>query len=265
MIEHIIRVLQERNARERVFPRGLIESHTTSAVLFLLGQHRNNDIDSAEPCIVLNKRSAKVKQPGDLCFPGGRVAPRLDSCLSRLLALPFLPLARWPHWPEWRDLRQQEARYLALLFAASMRESLEEMRLNPLGVKFLGPMPSESLVMFPRVIYPMVGWIPWQRHFLPNWEVEKVIRISLRDLLNPDHYACYRLNFATPHIGRHGAAQDFPCFLYENRMEKEVLWGATYRIVMVFLELVFGFRPPEIVSLPLVYGSLNENYLTASR
>ena len=69
------------------------------------------------------------------------------------------------------------------------------MRLNPLGIQFLGPLPSESLVMFHRVLYPMVGWIARQRHFFPNWEVEKIIRVPLEDLLQPENYACYRINF----------------------------------------------------------------------
>jgi hypothetical protein len=33
---------------------------------------------------------------------------------------------------------------------------------------------------------------------------------------------------------------------------------------MVFLEIVFGFKPPAIESLPVVYGSLSENYLTGN-
>lgn len=263
---HIIRVLQERNTLEHVFPKGISGSAATSAVLLLLGQHCQKNGLSPEPCLVLNKRSTKVRQPGDLCFPGGRIAPRLDSYLGRLLSLPFFPLGRWPHWSDWCDVRRPESRRLALLFAAGIRESLEEMCLNPLGVKFLGPMPSQSLVMFPRVIYPMAGWITRQRCFLPNWEVEKIVRISLRDLLNPDYYACYRLYFGTFYAnGQNGTTQDLPCFLHKKQEEKEILWGATYGIVMVFLELVFGFRPPDIGSLPVVYGSLDENYLTGSR
>ena len=266
LTEHIIRVLQERNSRERIFPRATIELQTTSAVLFLLGRHFRNNKDPAEPSIILNKRSPKVKQPGDLCFPGGGVAPRLDSYLSKLLTLPFFPLARWPYWSKWRDQGQRESRNLALLFAASIRESLEEMCLNPLGVKFLGPMPSQNLVMFPRVIYPMAGWITRQTRFLPNWEVEKIVRISLRDLLNPDYYARYRLDFGPLYTnGKNGTTQDFSCFVHKEQEENEILWGATYRMVMVFLELVFGFSPPDIESLPVVYGALDKNYLTGSR
>ena len=232
-----------------------------SAVLFLIGQRCDTKGHSPEPCIVLNKRSLKVKQPGDLCFPGGSVAPRLDHHFARLLRLPLFPLARWPYWSRWRDLRRGEARLLALLLATSLRESLEEMRLNPLRVRFLGPMPSQNLRTFRRIIYPMLGWISGQRRFFPNWEVEKIVYIPLNNLLDSDNYGCYRLRIETGDgKTRKVDMNDYPCFRHQDQDGNEVLWGATYRIVMAFLELVFGFKAPDIKSLPVVYGTLNENY-----
>jgi hypothetical protein len=111
----------------------------------------------------------------------------------------------------------------------------------------------------------MVCWIGRQKRFFPNWEVERVVHIPLRNLLNPSHYARYRL-----HIGRsnkngsHPNMKDYPCFVHKYPDGHEVLWGATFRITMVFLEIVFGFKPPAIESLPVVYGSLAENYLTGN-
>jgi len=146
-----------------------------------------------------------------------------------------------------------------------LRESLEEMRLNPLLVKFLGPLPPQRLEMFHRVIYPMAGWITGQKRFFPNWEVEKIVYIRLRDLLNEDRYACYRLQMETRQNSKgNGITQDFPCFLHQNRYEREVLWGATYRIITVFLELVFGFSPPPMENLPVIEGALADNYLTGT-
>ena len=188
--------------------------------------------------------------------------PRLDFYLSKLLALPPFPLFRWSGWTEWCQERQREARRLALLLATSLRESFEEMRLNPLGEKFLGPLPSQDLWMFQRVIYPMVGWVAHQRRFIPNWEVEKIVCIPLGQLLNSESYACYRLSLPGRGGNRHGGhPQDFPCFVHHGENEEEHLWGATFRIVMAFLELVFGFTPPPIESLPVIEGSLDETYL----
>ena len=211
-----------------------------------------------EPCVLLNKRSVKVKQPGDLCFPGGRVSQPLDSLLSRFLRMPFLALARWPYWQAWKTTKGAEAGRLSLLLAASLREAFEEMRLNPLGVRFLGPMPSQGLVMFRRVIYPMVGWLPHQKRFLPNWEVDRIVFVPLRRLLEPNRYGVYRLQYRG--YRPPGAPRDFPCFLHEDESGSEVLWGATYKIIMVFLEMVFGFKPPDGPGLPVVEGNLEKGY-----
>jgi hypothetical protein len=265
LIDHVADVLNNKSRGLPFFPGGISESAAASAVLFPLSRRQDGRGPSPEPCIIFNKRSQKVKQPGDLCFPGGRIAPRLDLWISKLLTIPFFPLARWSYWSLWRTRRPRQARRLALLFATSLRESFEEMRLNPLDVNFLGPLPSQSLVMFERVIYPMVAWIPRQRRFFPNWEVEKIVRIPLRNLLNPESYACYRICFQSGKAQtRKGGTQDFPCFLHEDHDEREVLWGATYRIVMVFLDLIFGFRPPDTRSLPVFHGSLDEHYYGAA-
>jgi len=258
----IMEVMHQRDPGECVFPRRVSRSVSSSAVLFLLAFRRDGRDPGITPCVVLNKRSRWVRQPGDLCFPGGSVSPRLDAHLGRILQWPFFPLARWPYWPDWRRTRPRESRRLALLLATSIRESLEEMRLNPLDIRFLGPMPSQDLPMFNRVLYPMVGWINRQRRFFPNWEVERVLYVPLRELLDPGRYARYRLRFdARPDDPRHGTVQDFSCFLHRGKRGEEILWGATYRIVMGFLAIVFGFRPPPLEGLPVVSGVLDGDYL----
>jgi hypothetical protein len=125
-------------------------------------------------------------------------------------------------------------------------------------------MPSESLWMFRRILYPMVAWINRQKRFLPNWEVEKIVYIPLRELLNPEAYACYRLLFKG--AGERGGdyVQDFPCFRHRKDGEEEVLWGATFRIVASFLQTVFGFRVPFTDSLPVITKTLDERYWNGS-
>jgi hypothetical protein len=171
----------------------------------------------------------------------------------------MLHLSRWPHWPHWRKTRPRDAKRLRLLLATGVRESIEEMRLNPFGLDFLGPLPAQSLVMFQRVIYPMVVWVSGQKRFYPNWEVEKIIYIPLRDLLDPAGYAQYQLRFETQ--SSPARVKPFPCFRYQKENESEVLWGATYRITAVFLDYVFGFVPPDLNSLPEIHGSLSRSYL----
>jgi len=233
------------------------EGSKSSAVLFLLGG------EGAEPCLILNKRSRRVKQPGDLCCPGGSISPRVDGLVGKLLGLPLLPLGSWPPYRGWRRSAPADARRLALLLATSLRESFEEMRLNPLGVRFLGPLPAQRLVMFRRIIYPMAGWVAGRQKFVPNWEVEKIVPIPLRCLLDPARYVRYRLQISAAVATRFkGRTEDFPCFVFGAGDGRELLWGATFRVVMVFLELVFGFRPPDPERLPVVSGRIRRHYLT---
>lgn len=264
-IERTTHSLHKKNCRDPIFSEGIKDSAISSAVLFLLGLYSEEKRSALKPCLILNKRSLKVKQPGDLCCPGGSISSPLDSILAKLLYVPGSPLTRWPHWSRWHKHHSYEAQSLALLFATCLRESVEEMRLNPLGVRFLGPLPSQQLVMFRKVIYPMVSWIGRQKRFFPNWEVERVVHIPLQNLLNPSHYARYRLHIGMSNKNNsHPSMKDYLCFVHKYPDSHEVLWGATFRITMVFLEIVFGFKPPAIESLPVVHGSLAENYLTGN-
>ena len=158
--------------------------------------------------------------------------------------------------------RSKEADILRVLFFTSLREGFEEMRLNPFGVRFLGPLPIQRLVMFGRVIYPMVGWVSRQQRFKINWEVEKIVSIPLRELLDLGKYVRYQLEMKDSNA-ENGSQQvyDAPSFLYQNKQETEVLWGATCRITLNFLELMFGFEVPTDGSLPVRRGIMDERYL----
>lgn len=261
---HVVRVLHEQSQTRRLFPKGVSGAVTSSAVLFLLSPGCS-ERKPPVPCVVLNKRSTRVKQAGDLCFPGGSIASGLDPWVARCLRLPLSPLTRWPYWHSLRQERPRQAKRLSLLLATGIRESVEEMRVNPFGLTFLGPMPAQSLVTFRREIYPMVTWMGRQHHFWPNWEVAEVVHIPLEDLLDTGNYACYRLKMGGGiGNGRSGEWQGFPCFVHRHSNGQDVLWGATFRIVMVFLEVVFGFQSPGVAGLPIVEGDLSEGYFGSS-
>ncbi|RPJ72426.1 MAG: hypothetical protein EHM15_09300 [Desulfobacteraceae bacterium] len=233
-----------------------------SAVLLLLSTCRSGPGPSSEICLVLNQRSPQVRQPGDLCCPGGSVAPRVDGALARLLAWPFLPLGRWPFWRHWRRERPQAARFLALCLATALRESFEEMRLNPLGVRFLGPLPPERLELFRRRIYPLVAWTPASHRYRPNWEVQRVVSVPLRELLDPQRYVRLAVRLETPPPGPVPVKERIhPAFHLTPGAGTEILWGATYRIVANFLECVFDFTPPDLERLPQVSTRLGKAYL----
>ncbi len=266
LLDHVIDTLSDRLGQENYYSNNEIEWGTSAGVVMLLGQNPAGTDLGAEPCMVLNKRSLKVRQPGDLCFPGGSIAPYIDPYLARLFSLPFASLGLWRFWGNWKKNHTRQAQLMSILWATGLREGFEEMRLNPFGLRFLGPLPPQSLVMFRRTIYPMVGWIKRQKRFFTNWEVEKVLYVPLRDLLNPKYYRRYRLRMGNnPGRGRIESIKDFPCFQLQAQNGKEILWGATYRITTDFLESIFDFKPPAIKTLAVIEGALDETYLTGKR
>ena len=230
--------------------------NASSSVLFLIGEPQTLN---GTPSLILNKRSRQVRQPGDLCFPGGGPAPRKDAAFARLMSLPGFPLFRWRS--QTRCNQPEKIRQLAQLLAICLRESFEEMRLIPLGVRFLGPLPRQRLIMFDRIIFPMVGWVTHQKHFRLNGEVEKIVPIPIHALLTPDNYASFQLSY--PSVLPSGIdknRQVFPCFVHRQKGAPEILWGATYRIVMTFLAQIFNFAPPETSDLPEIDNNLPMAY-----
>jgi 8-oxo-dGTP pyrophosphatase MutT (NUDIX family) len=229
-------------------PRCFWASPDASAVLFLLARS-----PAGEPVVILNKRSRQVRQPGDLCFPGGSIAPGRDGLIAKILTLPHMPTARFA---------KHRGRGLSLLLATGLRESFEEMRLNPFNVAYLGLLPTQRLVMFQRDIHPLVCWVSGQRRFFPNWEVEKVIFVPLKNLLEPEGYARYHLEMVS---GSDPSLSPEPlqvlCFRIGDAGAQEFLWGATFRIILTFLDIVFGFTPPDPGALPVVFGRLDETYM----
>lgn len=249
-----------------VYPEIWREMIGDSVVLFPLGYFSSGNGASPEPCLILNKRSRKVRQPGDLCCPGGGIMPNLDPLLGKALGLPGFPLARWPLWKTFRQKNRSQAQILRSLFSTCLRESFEEMRLFPLDVQFLGPLPLQELVLFKRKIYPMIGWIGHQTHFFPNWEVDKIIVIPIRKLLDPDNYVQYQYGFTFPGTGQVAwQTYDAPCFLHQGQRERDVLWGATCRITSNFLRIVFNFEPPDVSALPVVKSNMHADYLGGKR
>jgi 8-oxo-dGTP pyrophosphatase MutT (NUDIX family) len=266
LIARISEALNARASQASLFAAAAGDLAATSAVMLLLGRCGPGESRPDDVCLILNKRSTRVRQPGDLCCPGGSVSLRLDYWAARVLALPGSPLARWPYWRSWRRQRPLEARWLALYCATALREAFEEMRLNPFHVRLLGPLPHQRVALFRRLIYPLAAWVPHQHRFKPNWEVERIVRIPLRCLLVPANYIRYRLTL----LGSAGSAgppevREELAFQWSASHGAELLWGATFRITMDFLKIAFDFKPPEGDDLPRLVGQLGESYLTGER
>ena len=281
MFESIIEKLQEQNKNDNtIFANYANNISIASVVLLLIGETDTKNTEP-EPCFILNKRSDKVPQPGDLCCPGGKISPRLDLLLSKFLYLYGMPLKRWELFTWWNKNRHADMNQLALFFSTGLREAFEEMRLNPMGVKFLGPMKHQNLGMLNKIIYPMVCQIQRQKKFYLNCEVDKIINIPLRTLLIPSNYALYKLqiNFPEEDLKQHDDKKyidkkyidkkhidkkhiiELPCFIHNEKNCSEMLWGATFRIIMDFLKIIFNFKPPDQNFLPVIHGSIGKNYI----
>ncbi len=261
--ERVTEVLSRHCSVEDIFPgnEGRLDERESS-VLVLLGEDLPEDGGVPEVCVILNKRSKEVKQPGDLCCPGGAVE-KIDHFLARLLSFRGSILWKWPCWSELKRTRPEDAEFLSLLYAAGLREAWEEMGLNPFRVDFLGPLPTHYLVMYRRSIHPMVAWISRQGQFRLSWEVERIVKFPLHALLNPFNYAHYRM-FIPPHLEwrfRRAESVDFPCFIYKTGGRADLLWGVTFRIVTRLLEMIFGFKVPNIEKLPLVPAYVDDRYV----
>jgi 8-oxo-dGTP pyrophosphatase MutT (NUDIX family) len=258
----VVDVLSEEFSHDYFSPGADCESgDRTSSVLLLLGEFPAHEGALPETGIILNKRSQRVRQPGDLCCPGGGVE-KFDYFLARLLRLRGSTLSKWPCWSRLKTACPDDAAFLSLLYATGLREGWEEMGINPFGLRFLGPLPTHCLVMYRQDIHPLVAWMSDQKRFRLSSEVERIVRFPLRALLDPGNYACYRIDVPQHQEWKfQGKSADFPAFVHTVDGRAELLWGATFRIVTNFLEMIFGFTVPEIGELPLVAGRLDENYV----
>jgi len=260
--KHIQLRTAEKVLPDLVYPEDPKVLARASAVLFLMGYQCCGNGAAPEPCLILNKRSTKVRQPGDLCCPGGGIMPSFDPFMAEYLNLPGFPMAAWPFWKKMNAGNPKQAAILRSLLFTSLRESFEEMRLVPFDVRFLGPLLPQELILFRRMIYPMSGWVGHQKRFMPNWEVEKIVYIPLRKLLDPGSYVRYQFAFRDPGTGQMDRrVYDTACFLHQETNGFEVLWGATCRITLNFLDIVFGFSPPDLDTLPLVEAEMDESYV----
>ncbi len=229
-----------------------------AAVLVLMGKYARKKDSNKEYFFLLNKRSDRVQQPGDLCFPGGHPNRWIDPVLSRTV-LPFVWFAKnGSGFNMLRQRKRETIRSVVYFLVNGLRESFEEIRINPLNVKFLGALNAYQLDLFQRVIFPIVGIMKTDAKTKPNWEVERVIKIPLSALLSPQNYAVYRLAvtgrfkpiYQTDRV-------DYDCFIHREKGRKdEILWGASYRIVQSFLNVVFDFAPPEQHLRPIIEDAL---------
>jgi 8-oxo-dGTP pyrophosphatase MutT (NUDIX family) len=211
----------------------------------------------------LIKRSNRVSQGGDISCPGGMLHPPVDHGLAFLIQSRIIPAFRGMARNYARRRPYGTYRIMNLFLANAMREAWEEVRLSPFNVDFLGPLPTYSLSMFKRTIFPLVAYVkrPWT--FRMNPEVDKVIEIPLRHFFEHKHYARFTIESSPPVNAAVVGPRHFPCFVHRDPDDHpEILWGATFNIIMGFLDIVFHLQLPDISTTEEYRRILSSDYIT---
>jgi len=212
----------------------------------------------------LIKRSQQVSQGGDLSCPGGILEPGKDCFLCRFITHRFPPIFRGDSRRFARKRGKEMFRGISLFTANALRESWEEVGLSPFNVTFLGPLPCYTLTLFTKTIFPVVGMVKNEAPFrLNGGEVEKVVEIPLKTFFDRESYGIYSLDTSDEFQKRNARHWDFPCLIHRDHDgTEEILWGATFNIIMSFFKIVFDVDLSEIRSTRTIKRTLQTDYLT---
>ncbi|MCG6534558.1 MAG: hypothetical protein L7F78_07675 [Syntrophales bacterium LBB04] len=242
------------------------EAHSAAGVLLVL--HYKGDGHApigtkGEFIFQLIKRSARVAQPGDLSCPGGLLHAFIDPVLAPLISAGIIPVLKGGPL-RYAQLRDRETfRFISLFLANAVREAWEETGLSPWNILFLGPLPSYSLLLFRRTIFPLIGFVKREWHFRPNSEVDRVIEIPLMAFLDESNYGLYNVETSSELKPVRERPREFPCLITrDDRGNEEILWGATFYIIMSFLKIVFNLEIPKLHSKRIINRVLGPEYLT---
>jgi len=163
-----------------------------AAVLVPL-MHRNGGLE-----VLYTRRSDRLaSHSGQVAFPGGRF--------------------------DWRD---------ADLMAAALRETHEEVGIEPNQVDVLGTFPGLRTNSTDIAVTPFVGVIEGDPVLTPDpKEVAEIFSIPLSALSDPRFRGSHRWE-------RNGTISTFPTIMYGGQM----IWGLTYSLTVTFLQLIEGIK-----------------------
>ena len=113
---------------------------------------------------------------------------------------------------------------------AALRESREEIGIDPSHVRILGRL-DQVTAAYDFVVTPFVGVIPSAYEFRLNpFETEAVFFVPIAALLEP------RSLTIAERLSTHGEP------IYHFYIDGWDIWGATARIIVQFLELIYGYQ-----------------------
>ena len=116
----------------------------------------------------------------------------------------------------------------------ALRETFEEVGITPEKVTIIGSLSKLYSPPSNFDVYPYVGYINHDPDLNTNSEVEKVLKIKLNELTNPD------LLIEKMIYGRDGKKYEVPCYFIQN----EIIWGATAMILSELLAIILEQGKP---------------------
>jgi 8-oxo-dGTP pyrophosphatase MutT (NUDIX family) len=232
------------------------EFHQAAGVLLLL-QYKEKQF-----CFQLIKRSSKIAQAGDLSCPGGMLHAFIDPLLRPLVAAQVVPMFQKETINYARKRGNETFKLMTLFLTNASRESWEEIGLNPWNLLFLGPLPCYSLTLFRRTIFPLVGFVKKEWTFQTNSEVDKVIEIPLKAFFDPEKFCRYMIEAPDPINPVECNQWEYPCFTHtDHEGIHEILWGATFNIILSFLRIVLNYKLPQERSDRIYRKTIHTEYI----
>jgi len=233
-----------------------------AAGVVLLLHYKQFANGKSEYVFQLIKRSEKVSQAGDISCPGGMLHPVTDKIMSNLFTTGLVPSL---HDQIAKATIHQDRKTISLIrlfLINALREAWEEIGLNPFRILFLGALPCYSLTLIARTIFPLVCLTTEPFAFKLSAEVEKILEIPVSNFFDGSNYAL--LEIETPFRNSTPLHNiQYPCFVLSNDQgAKEILWGATYNIIMNFLRIISGNSLPVPSSSDTIKKVLSKTYIS---
>ena len=233
-----------------------------AAGVVLLLNYKQLSSGNSEYVFQLIKRSSRVSQAGDISCPGGMLHPVTDKILSNIFTTGLLHSLYQQIATATSHHDKDSINLIRLFLSNAAREAWEEIGLNPFKVSFLGALPCYSLALIARTIFPLVCLTPEPFEFKLSAEVEKILEIPVSTFFDGSKYA--QLEIETP-FGNPIYNNQFPCIrLTDDRGEQEILWGATFYIIINFLRIISDDSLPTPSSSSIIKKVLSKTYISGN-
>jgi len=150
-------------------------------------------IDNSPHLVFIKRPVDDTVHSGQVAFPGGRVEPDDRSFAN-----------------------------------TALREANEEVNIDPEKVVVVGSLSKLHIPPSNFDVYPIIGYSKTRHDLKGNYEVDRIIEVSVDELLDPKTKTTKTIHHSL------GKLVDVPCYFVEG----EVIWGATAMMLGELLEIV---------------------------